>query len=193
MSRAGAKAWVFGLALGALIVLSACGKYAPPRPPEDFSPREVQALAVSASLQGVKFEWKAPEKTMRMKELKTIDGYHVYRKEIKRTSDIMDRAVEFDLLASLPDTHLLELEKLREEARQADKPTRRVKIDDEKKKFEYTDTSVQSGKTYAYRIVPFNQGSVEGNYSELIKVLFRGDSSEIALIPFRAFTEEAFE
>lgn len=189
--RVGLGAWFLIWALG--LCFGACGKYAAPRPPEDFSPREVDALQAAADLQGVQLSWRAPERDMRGRPLKSIEGYWIYRKEIAQLSDIMDVSKPDVLLAVIPDTHLLELDKMRAEAEKAGRLTRRVKVEEEKKRFAYTDLNVQSGKTYLYRIVPFNQGGVAGHYNQLVKVLFRGDSSEIAFIPYRAFVGVSFE
>jgi hypothetical protein len=185
------KLTVFTVVLGCLCVLAGCGKYAPPRPPEDFSTGEVQSLEVVAELQGIKFRWRAPDEDQRSRELKTIDGYRIYRKEVGRDSDIIDDSIDFELVASIEDTHLLELDKLREEAEQAGKIKRKAKVPDEKLQFEYTDLGVQAGKTYAYQIIPYNQKDVEGRYSQIVKVQFRGDSSDVFLMPYSYFREEA--
>lgn len=170
--------------------LAGCGKYAPPRPPEDFSPGQVESLQVTAQMQGVQFKWSSPDKDLRGRTLKTIEGYRIYRKELVHPHNVLDESVDEELIETIPDTHLAELEGLRRQAEEQGQLTRRVKVDLEKMKFEFTDINVRAGQTYVYRIVPFNQGGVEGAANQLVKVLFRGESSEVALIPFRALLTE---
>ena len=176
----------------AVLLIAGCGKYASPRPPEDFSPAEVKELQVLPGLEGITFTWEAPDQDLRGKELKSIDGYRIYRKEIVKDSEILDTDVEYELLATVTDTHLEELERLREAAREAGKPTRRIKVDDTLIKFQFTDITVQAGKQYVYQLIPVNQGDVEGSYTKLVRVLFRGEASEITIIPYSAFGEQAF-
>ncbi len=174
-----------------LLVPCACGKYGPPLPPEALSPRAVKDLEVKASLEGVKFSWRAPESDLRGKDLRSMDGYRIYRHTAASSqgrSPLSDAA--FELAASVEDRHVLELERLQNEARAAGKPVHRVKVDDALKRFEYLDKALKTGETAYYRIVPFNQADVEGESSQLVKVVFRAEASEITLIPLSTLREE---
>ncbi len=165
---------------GLEIFCSGCGKYGVPLPPERFAPKKVRELEVTPTEQGIGFAWKAPEKNARGKELASIDGYRVYRREILAQSDIVDDTDELELLATIPDTHVVEREELRAAARAQGKPGRRINVDSKKLHFEYSDTSAVKGSNYLYQIVPFNQGDVEGHGSQEIFVAFNGEKSKVS-------------
>ena len=169
--------------LGALALwLSACGKFAPPIPPERLAPRAIEELQVTAQDTQMEFKWRAPRSDERGRELKSIDGYHVYRKIITQQSDISDPKARFELLASVPDTHIIEREKLRAEARAQGKPGRRIDAPAASKDFRYADGSVKPGESYLYKIVPYNQGDSEGLFDRQTLVLFSGTASKITVI-----------
>lgn len=168
-----------GCFLGAAILFAGCGKYGSPLPPELLAPAEVQALEVNAQLEGVTFRWRSPEKDIRGEKLKQIDGYRVYRKELSEANDLANPEVEYVLIGTLGDRHLAEKQRLEREAIAAGRLTRRVKIDEGLTRFEFSDREVKPGQSYVYRIVPFNQGETEGAALQLIKILFRGDTSQV--------------
>ena len=167
-----------------------CGKYGPPRAPEALAPAAVQTLEVTADVNSVAFKWKASETNASGEELKSMDEYRVYRKELSKASDLLNEDVPYVLLSSIQDTHVDKLKELREESLKANKPTRKVRVDDALLQFEFTDRDVRPGQLYAYRIVPVNQGGVEGVVSKIAKVLYRGDTSEIALIDESELVED---
>lgn len=169
-----------------------CGKYGPPTPPELLSPKAVGDLVVTSQTNGVKFAWKAPDVDRRGEELKSIDGYNVERKLVEKPSDISDEEVEYVELKHLPDTHLADLEKRKEEARAKGLSTRQVKVDPLLKNFEFVDEGVQPGKTYVYRITPMNQTGVKGEVAQVVHVVFRGDASTIHLLPSSSLDDDAF-
>lgn len=175
------------------LLTAACGRYGEPRPPEYFSPRGVQDLKARADLEGVHFEWRAPDQDRRGRELESMNGYYVYRKSITKPSDIVDPSIEYDELAEIPDTHVAARDELRKQARAEGKISRRVKVDPEMLEFSYTDTSAASGQTYLYRIVPFNQGDVEGLVPKVVKVLYRGDASVVSLVDAADIDEQTAE
>ncbi|MEZ4755158.1 MAG: hypothetical protein R3A13_12815 [Bdellovibrionota bacterium] len=69
------------------ILVAACGKYSPPVPPESLAPKSVQDLKVTASIEGVSFEWDVPENDRRGKG-KTMTGYEILRKDLIK-EDVM--------------------------------------------------------------------------------------------------------
>ena len=170
------------MAAAAAAVSSGCGRYGAPRPPEVFAPRGVEALQARADLEGVHLSWTAPDRDAKGEQLKSMNGYYVYRKAIERPSDISDRGVEYEELAEIPDAHLAKLDALRKQARAEGKISRKVKVDQAELEFKYTDSSPRPGVTYLYRIVAFNQGSVEGLVPKLVKVVYRGDASVVSLV-----------
>ena len=168
------------LIIVAVVGVCACGKYGPPIPPEALSPRPVQALNVSADTQGVKFTWTAPDADQRGKDLKSMDGYNVYRSEVDPLAAPADRGkVSYELVGNIADKHIAELLRLQKEAIAAGKPTHKVKIDDALKHFEFLDKLVEQNKIYLYKVVPFNQDRVEGQFNQFVKVLFKDETSEI--------------
>lgn len=175
------------------LLLAGCGRYLPPLPPELLAPSAVRTLEVTADLQGVNFKWDAPDRDQMGTELKTIEGYRVYRKVLEKPSDLINEDIEYDLLAMIEDKHLVELDKLREEAIEQNRPSRKVKVDEALTKFAYTDNQPVGGKLYAYQIVPINQDGVEGMADKIIKVLYRGTTSEIVMIDQAQIEEDIIE
>ncbi len=179
--------------LSKLIIIAllavACGKYAPPLAPELLAPKAPE-VAVSALSGGVKFSWEAAAQDQRGTDLKTIEGYRVYRKHINARRDIFDRDIPYELLSTVADTHLVELDKLKKKVRAEGGLTRKVKVSDELKKFEYLDSSPEAGKQYVYKLVGVNQGGVEGQAKKIVRVLFRGANSEIGQIDASSLTDD---
>ena len=163
-------------------LLSGCGRYASPKPPEFFSPRSVKELKAEASLDGVLLTWKAPDNDLRGEPLKSMDGYWIKRRVITSPSDILDDDVEDELLETIEDNHIKILKELRDKAMEEGRISRKVTVDEELKKFSYLDTTVKAGVTYIYRVVPFNQGDVEGLVPQLVKVIYLGDNSFVSII-----------
>ena len=48
-------------------------------------------------------------------------------------------------------------------------------------KFTFTDATPVNGKTYVYQIVPQNQGGVEGQVGQIVKVVFQGEKSPVVM------------
>lgn len=163
-------------------LIAACGRYLPPLAPESMAPASVKNLEVSADLQNINFKWDASDRDQKGSELKTIEGYRIYRKDLVNKNDLINAEIQYQLIASVEDTHLAELKKLKDEALEAGTPRRRVKVDDNLKHFTFSDNNLKAGQEYAYQIIPFNQGGVEGEANKIVKVLFRGLTSEILLL-----------
>ena len=167
----------------ACILLSGCGRYAPPLPPEAFSPKAVEDLQVNAALGEISFQWRSPEEDRRGKELKFIDGYEIRRAEILTWEAFVDDPEESSVkVGFVPDTHIAERERLRDEAVKAGKSTRRVKVGEDLKQFRFGDRDLTPGAEYVYMIVPMNQDDVEGEIRQYVRVLYRGDSSQVTLV-----------
>lgn len=173
------------LSLAVLILaVSGCGKYGKPRPPEYYAPAEVRELTVSASLQGVAFNWLSPEVNNRGRALEDLEGYRIYRRELDANSRLRDPYAKFDLIGTIEDTHINELVELKRQAVEQGQLTRKIKMDEARSRFQFVDRSAVPGKSYFYQIVAFNQGGVEGKIAERFNVLFRGEISQIARIPY---------
>lgn len=169
--------------LGAILLTSltaGCGKYGKPLPPEKVSPRAVAYTEVRGTSQGVSFGWLAPTDDARGKPLKSLNGYRIYRKQIKKPSDQTDPSVPFELIATLPDSTLASLQLKKEEAQRELKPTRRVKLSDQERTITFLDPHVEQGATYLYKVVAFNRRSIDGDFRNFVKVVFLGEGSQIA-------------
>ncbi|MBX7136754.1 MAG: hypothetical protein K1X83_02135 [Oligoflexia bacterium] len=171
------------------LALSSCGKYGPPVPPEALSPAAVHELRAEGAAEGVKLSWRSPEADLRGQDLKSLDGYRIYRKLSFGIEDVATgtrpeggQESDYELLATIPDSHVADLKKLKDEALAAGKPARRLKAPDSAKEFSFTDPKVAAGKTYLYRVVPFNQGDTEGRVTKLLKVTFNGEQTASSLV-----------
>ncbi len=180
------------LILLAAITLGACGKYGPPLAPEALAPEQPQEMQVTADVDGVHFQWRASEDDRRGEELRSMDAYRVYRKRIVNRADIINEEIQFDLLTEIPDTHVQVLKDLREKAIEAGQISRRVKVEDTLTTFTYDDKTAEPGILYLYKIVPVNQGSVEGEVKQLVQILYRGDTSQIEYVKSSQFEEGVF-
>jgi hypothetical protein len=156
-----------------------CGRYRLPLPPEDLAPSAVEGLVVTPSENAVAFAWMAVDKDRRGKELKAAEGFSIERKELVHRGDETNPEVKFKRIGFLPDKHVEVRDKLRAEARAAGKIGRTVKSPEELMKFSFVDSTPVKGKTYMYQIVPLNQGGVEGQVAELVKVVFQGAQSPV--------------
>ncbi len=164
-----------------IIGLSACGRYRAPLTPEELAPAAVAGLAVTTTDKGVVFTWIANDTDRRGKELKSAEGFSVERKELAHRGDETDPMVEFEKLGFLKDNHVEVREKLRDAARAAGKIGRTVKPPEDSMKFTFTDATPVIGKTYVYQIVPQNQGGVEGQVGQVVKVVFQGERSTVVM------------
>ena len=162
-----------------ILSLAACGRYVQPLVPEVLAPKAPRALDVKGVENGVSFTWASPNEDRRGKELKDMEGYDVYRKEIKERGDETDPDVEFIKLTFIPDSSVEVRERMRQEARDAGRVGRRLQAPDSFTRFAYLDKDVLQGSTYLYKIVPTNQGGVEGAIGDYIKVIYSKDKSEI--------------
>jgi hypothetical protein len=165
----------------ALVNLGACGRYRVPLTPEELAPAMVENLVVTTTDKSVDLAWVASDKDRRGKELKSVEGYSIERKELLHRGDETDPTVEFERLGFSKDTHVAERDKLREEARAAGKIGRSVKVAEDQMKFTFTDSTPVVGKTYVYQIVPENQGGIEGQVGQVVKVVFQGAKSTVVV------------
>lgn len=180
---------IASLATVVAVLVSACGRYGQPLPPESFSPAPVQSLEVVPAADGITLKWEAPNDDRRGKELKSLDGYRVYRTELstektkkKAPGEDEPEATDDEPYGEVADGHIAVRDQLRRDARAQGKIGRRVDVPAESKKFEFKDTALIEGKSYAYRIVPVNQGGVEGALKKAIRVRYLGAESEVSIV-----------
>lgn len=172
--------------------LTGCGRMGQPFAPEQLAPVAVRNLEVVAEPTAVLFKWESPERDRRGKELKTMNGYFVMRRIVSKPSDMTDPDVEFERIGVIVDKHVVERDRLRKEAREANRPSHRVSVPSEMMKFEFRDSEVEAGGRYIYQIVPVNQETVEGQVRQPVKVLFRGEASEISFLDRTASPDDFF-
>ena len=178
--RSVSKVSILFLALWLIVPLSGCGRYVAPLPPEAFSPRAVQRVQASPLLEGIKLSWDAPLLDARGKELQNMGGYRLYRKTLVNRGS--DEQPDFELITTIVDKSIAQLNMDRDRAVEQNKPRHRIKVRSELTHFEYTDVTLEAGERYIYKIVPYNQNEVEGQVNQIVQVLFRGDSSEIKIL-----------
>lgn len=161
--------------------LFACGLYKPPIAPELLAPRVVSNLTFSVEGDGVRFNWQAPDRDVQGEDLKTIEGYNLLRKGPADDYDSLSQK-EFTILKFVADRHLEVQKKLREEAIEQGKLTRKAKVPKEQKEFTYHDQALEQDKFYSYQIVPINQGGVRGEASDLVQMRYLGEESRFFTI-----------
>ncbi len=170
------------------LVCSACGRYLPPLAPESFAPSAVEFVSAVGDETGVTFNWKASPTDMQGKKLKQIDGYRILRASVTESKLITlePEEIEFTEVAFVPDTHLEELKALQDDAEAKGQIVRKVKVDEIKKQFSFRDGDLKTGQILLYKIVPVNQGSVEGYSSHIFRIPFMGPLTAVELIPNNA-------
>ena len=159
-----------------------CGRYKPPLPPEMFAPRAVDGLQVKGNALGVSLVWTAPDEDRRGKELKSIQGYSIERKTLVQRGDETDPTIKFEKVGFVTDKHVQVREKLRAEARAAGKVGRTIESPEEHTKFSFVDSTAKLSSTYLYKVVPHNQGGIEGVVGQVARVTFKGEASDVLLV-----------
>ncbi len=165
-----------------LVTLSSCGRYGPPLPPEMLAPEAVRDLKITALQEGVSFEWSTPLLDRRGEKLEEMSGYLLQRKTLEDSADLVSKNLRFETVMTVEDLSLKDLKERKKLAKEKGRVSRKVKADTELQRFNVSDTTVQNGINYIYRIVPINQGRVEGRSLEYAQVLFNGIDSLVSII-----------
>jgi hypothetical protein len=142
-------------------------------------PKPIQFLGVEnvSPTKSLKLTWLSPVEDERGKKLKRLTGYHIYR-----TGEELGNKDGFTLVATIPDTTTAVLEKKVEESIKNGAPVQRVKLTEVERQVSYVDT-VDEGKVYFYRIVPYNHSWFEGRAPSLVKVLYAESGSTFQIVP----------
>jgi hypothetical protein len=177
--------------LALVFLVSGCGRFKPPLPPEMFAPKPPEALVVTPSSQGVGFTWVASDEDMQGKELKYSGGFTIERKTIVQRGDETNPDVRFEKIGFVQDRHVTVREELRKAARAEGKIGRTIEAPSAMMDFAYLDKTAVNGTTYIYQIVPLNQGNVEGGIAEVIRVVFKGSSSDVTRLSSLDVPEDA--
>jgi hypothetical protein len=166
----------------ALLALTGCGRMTAPVAPERLSPSAVQSLAAAVDSSAVVLQWSAPDSDQRGEPLRSIDAYEVLRKELEPGALLVDVSDDdFAPVGTVPDRYLaaLRAEELRLKGEGI--PTRRARVSPDLRAYTFRDTSVEPGKDYVYRIVATNQGGERGAFNQQVRVVFRGEGSDLRI------------
>lgn len=160
-----------------VILLSACGRYLPPIPPEDTAPAAVENLTVSKAEAGILLQWEAPSHDRRGKKLTQIDRYDVYRVALEdvQISNRASEALPFVRIASIQDPHLEKLKALQDQAEIKGQITRKVQLPAQDTQFQFLDTSAKVNQAYVYKVTPINQGDEKGGVKKLVRARMKDD------------------
>lgn len=174
------------LILSLSLFIVGCGRFGPPLAPEQFAAKQLSSVEVRADAQAINFNWRSPEQDNRGKELKSLDGYKIYRlllnPELNGSEIDPSRLSDYELLGEVPDLSVKTRDELRAKARLEGRSVKAVNVDPSLKSFSFVDRAIEPGKVYAYRFVPFNQGSVESEVDKVLRIDFRGTNSQISVL-----------
>jgi len=168
------------------LLIVGCGRVGAPLAPERLAPAAVREFKVKTSDDAVVLSWTAPDKDLRGLEIKFLDGYKVFRltrdgvTQVLAKGDMSD--YEYELVAEVKDTHVMERDSLRAAARAEGKVGRGLQVPAEQLQFEYSDKDVAPGLVYFYSVVPYNNGDVEGTEKSVARVIFKGEDSSVLIV-----------
>lgn len=138
-----------------LTSLAACGKRGAPLPPENLSPASVRDFRAQGVLNGVRVSWIPPAQKVAGEVLDDLDGFVLRRAFVSE-----GRRGRFQIIA-------------------------RIRYETEKGKtglgerLEYVDRDIAPGERYDYRLQAYNKDGYEGSKGNMLRVLFKGRSSEV--------------
>ncbi len=133
-----------------VIVLPACGKKTPVRPPELVLPEPTGDLTLEIEKDGVVLRWGRPQEYVDGSEMDDLSGFVVMR----ATQDAQGQTSSFTKVATIPVED-------RDRFRKA-------------KKFTYTDTQLTTGTLYRYRIQSLTEDGYESDLSNTAELIWKG-------------------
>jgi hypothetical protein len=165
-----------------------CGKYSPVVPPERLAPKAVIISKTNPTERGITLEWQSPEEQVRNKELKELDGYYVYRKELPRfrSKNFAEEGeaseIQYEQIAFVKDDSLKLIENRRTELRGKSLPGRQASLSDAEKSVIFTDEPLIKGKLYLYKVEPYSWGGRLGPVKQYVQILFDGLASKVDIL-----------
>ncbi len=141
-----------------ICTLAACGKRGSPLPPENLSPASVRDFRADGVLNGVRVSWIPPSIKVAGEVLDDLDGF-----VLRRASVSKGRRGRFQIIA-------------------------RIRYETQKGKaglgerLQYVDRDIVPGERYDYRLQAYNKRGYEGLKGEILRVLFKGRSSEVEVL-----------
>ncbi len=139
------------LILGMMI---SCGRKGAPKPPEDIAPVPVKYLTAKGEVDAIVLSWNVPDETAKGEELIDLAGFIV-----KRNVYEAGEQVDFEEIADIPFVYDVQ-----------------VPLKDTPK-VEFRDEDVEAGVRYQYQVVGYNEDGVEGEFGNIISVLYVGTST----------------
>ncbi len=136
------------------LVLPACGKKTPVRPPELVLPEPTGDLTLEIEKGGVVLRWGRTQRYVDGSEMDDLSGFVVMR----ATQDAQAKISSFTKVATIPVED-------RDRFRKA-------------KKFTYTDTQLTAGTLYRYRIQSLTADGYESDLSNTAELIWKGVKSE---------------
>ena len=169
-----ARTVLFLLMFIALPLLN-CGKKGDPRPPEATAPDAVRYLSAEGRVDGIILSWQAPEATGSGEDLPDLAGFRIQRSDYEE-----DERPDFEDIGEILVSATEELsageggEGLTSGA--VSKPKTPV---EQNVRYTFRDPEVQPGRRYEYVVLPFNERGVEGEFTQVLRIRFTGESSLI--------------
>lgn len=133
------------------IVLPACGKKTPVRPPAFVLPEPTGDLTLDIAKGSVVLRWGRPQEYVDGSEMEDLSGFVVLR----ATQDAQGQTSPFAKVATIPVED-------RDRFRKA-------------KRFTYTDTQLTAGTLYRYRIQSFTADGYASDLSNTVELVWKGE------------------
>lgn len=141
------------------VLLAACGKKGPPRPPEAIAPDPIEFFEARGTVDGVQLRWQAPQRDASGEPLTDLAGFVVQRNRYSK-----ERSPDFEEIALI---------EVRPEDGEEQAPSRKPVS------YAYEDSDVQPGSQYEYMVLPINDDGVEGRPASVLRVTFIGEASVV--------------
>lgn len=148
--------------VAALVLLAACGKKAPPIPPERLVPKEVRVEQVRNTAEGIRLTWPAPRRTVNGKKLESLQGFWVLRSSGATRLECTAPGAPFSRIGEVS-------------AANYDPNLEQI--------FAYTDRAVKPGRWYAYRVLAIDSDGDASNPPASEPVVRRGEPPPAAPAP----------
>ena len=138
-----------------LLVLAGCGRYGSPVPPDDIRPDQVRNFRIDGSTSGLQLNWTSPASRVSGGSLDDLDGFSISKAVVTNS----ERG-SFEIIAKV--------------RYQTDKGVSGLG-----EALLFRDQDVVPGATYDYFVAAYTTGRLKGLPSNILRVTFKGSSSEV--------------